>query len=160
MTQLFASEGGIALVKEFEGFRSKWYKCDAGKDTIGYGHCRLPGDTYDEVTKAEAEAILIGDLTKYANQLQKLLKREPTQYQFDAMLSMVYNTGVGYQDGKKGDFADSDLLMLFNAGYVGMAADEFLKWTKYRDPVIKELMTSKGLLNRRTKERELFLGRL
>lgn len=160
MRKMFASIGAIALIKEFEGYRAEPYLCQAGKWTIGYGHVLDKDDTYKFLSPAEAEAILLGDLTKYAKQLMPLLKREPTQDQFDAMLSMVYNTGVGYQDSKKGDFADSDLLTLYNAGYIGMAADEFLEWVKYRDPETKELKVSNGLVNRRKKERELFLGKL
>ena len=30
-------EKGIALIKSFEGFESKPYKCPAGSPTIGYG---------------------------------------------------------------------------------------------------------------------------
>lgn len=158
IAQMFASGPCIAAVKDAEGYRAAWYRCDAGKDTIGYGHCRLPGDSYDTVSKAEAEAILIGDLSKFAKQLTPLFARQPTQAQFDAMLSLVYNTGVGYHDGKKGDFADSDLLALFNAGDVAGAANEFQKWVYYHDPETHALTVSQGLSNRRARERAIFLG--
>jgi GH24 family phage-related lysozyme (muramidase) len=32
------SQEAIDLVKEYEGFRAKPYKCLAGQNTIGYGH--------------------------------------------------------------------------------------------------------------------------
>jgi lysozyme len=149
---MFPSQEAIEEIKLSEGYRPTWYKCPAGVWTIGYGHAKLPGDTYSFLSRAEAEAILIGDLAKFSYKLMPLLKRQPTQGQFDAMVSLTYNTGVGIKDGKKGDFADSTLLERFNAGDDEAAAAEFLKWNKYRNPDTGMLEVLDGLTKRRQRE--------
>jgi lysozyme len=154
---MFASTRAIEEIKLSEGYRHTWYRCPAGKWTIGYGHVKKPGDSYGSLSRAEAEAILLSDLTFFARDLVKLLKRTPTQGQFDGMISLVYNTGVGIQDGKKGDFADSDLLAKFNKGDIKGAADQFLLWCKYRNPATGNLEVLDGLLKRRQRERAIFL---
>lgn len=151
-SMMFPSQEAIEEIKLSEGYRPTWYKCPAGKWTIGYGHVKLPGDSYNFLSKAEAEAILIGDLAKFSYKLMPLFTRQPTQGQFDAMLSLTYNTGVGIQDGVKGDFADSTLLEKFNAGDDEAVVLEFPKWSKYRNPATGRLETLDGLYKRRMRE--------
>ena len=45
------------------------------------------------------------------------------QEQFDAMVCLAYNIGVGA-------FTASTLVKLFNAGDIQLAADQFLSWDK------------------------------
>jgi lysozyme len=150
------SDDGVALTKQFEGFRATRYMCPAGKATIGYGHVIAPGEVFGTITEAAATILLMQDLAVRAIQLMALLVRQPTQGQFDAMLDMVYNIGVGVHDGKKGDFADSDLLMYFNQGDDAAAIAEFPKWCKYRDPSTGVLKVLLGLLRRRLAEQALY----
>ena len=67
-----------------------------------------------------------------------------TQNQFDAMVLLCYNIG-------ESSFARSSVVRNFNAGNLQKAADSFLLWNKAGGKV------SKGLTNRRQKERNLFL---
>jgi lysozyme len=102
----------------------------------------------DETT---ANTLLMTDLNKFGNQLQPLLKRVPTQDQYDAMLSMCFNTGVGKADGIDGDFADSTLLRLFNAGQIQLAGAQFGRWVYGGGKILP------GLVYRRQTEAGLFL---
>jgi lysozyme len=69
---------------------------------------------------------------------------EVNQNQFDAMVSLAYNIGVGA-------FSNSTLLKRVNAkDFIG-AGNEFLKWDKSGG---KPLL---GLTRRRQREKELFL---
>lgn len=134
--------GGHAAVK---------YLCPAKKWTIGYGHVILPDDHFVyPMTEEFANALLMKDLNHFGNQLQPLLKRVPTQDQYDAMLSMCFNTGVGKADGIQGDFADSTLLKLFNAGQLQLAGAEFSKWVYSAGRILA------GLVYRRQTEAGLF----
>lgn len=154
---LSPSPRGLDLIKGFEGFRSSWYRCEAGKWTIGYGHVKRPWDGFNTVTEAQAHLILAADLAVLAKQLGLYLTRVPTRGQADALLSLAYNLGVGVRDGVKGDLADSTLLAAFNAGNVTKAGDEFLRWCHYRDPATGQLKVSDGLYKRRVRERGVFL---
>ena len=57
----------LGLIKRHEGFRSKPYKCTAGKLTIGYGH------NLDDVgiTQAQAQMLLNDDVGNAAYFLEK-----------------------------------------------------------------------------------------
>ena len=93
------SADGLALVKEFEGLRLKAYKCPAGVWTIGYGHTSAAGSPAVnpgmEITKEEAEEILKHDMVQYEAGVERLVKVELTQGQFDALVDFAYNAGVG-----------------------------------------------------------------
>lgn len=154
-----ASPSQVARFKKDEGFKKWPYKDTAGHWTAAHGHLILPHEDFNyEMTLGEAHALLLKDLQPREAQLNRLLTREPTQYQFDAMLSLLYNVGAGVKDGKKGDFADSDLLAHFNAGRFAEAANAFLDWDKVRNPDTGQLEFSQGIFDRRVRERLLFLG--
>ena len=94
------SERGIELIKKYEGCYLSAYKCPAGKWTIGYGHTKdvKKGDTL--ASREEAEKLLIRDLEIYAGYVNTCIKNHtlaflPTQNQFDALTSFVYNLGPG-----------------------------------------------------------------
>ena len=58
------SQNGVNLIKNFEGYREKAYKCSAGKLTIGYGH--TDGVYEDQtITKEQAENFLKKDVEKF-----------------------------------------------------------------------------------------------
>jgi lysozyme len=147
----------VTLVKHYEqgpdgGHASKPYLCPAKKWTIGYGHVILPTDKFTyPMDEATAIALLMTDLNKFSVQVTALLKRTPTQDQFDALVSMAFNTGVGKADGIGGDFADSTLLRRFNEGQIQLAAAQFGKWI-YGGGKIQP-----GLVYRRKTEEGLFL---
>lgn len=159
MDRMFASPKLRDIVEGFESFASMPYCCIAGKLTIGYGHVILPGETWTyPMDRAVAIDLIQSDLDDKATQMWPMVHRQPTQQQFDAMLSLTFNIGVGVHDGKKGDFADSDLLSAFEAGDFKRAGDAFMDWDRYHDPKTHLLIESVGLRNRRTMECAMFLN--
>jgi GH24 family phage-related lysozyme (muramidase) len=143
------SAEGLGLVKEFEGLRLKAYKCPAGVWTIGYGHTSAAGspdvNPGMEITKDEAEEILKRDMVQYEAGVEKLVKVELSQGQFDALVDFAYNAGVGA-------LAKSTLLKRVNEERFDDVPAEFMKWTKGGG---KELP---GLVRRRRAEVKLWRG--
>lgn len=139
------SQKGIDLIKEFEGFRSKAYKCPAGVWTIGYGHTAgvKPGMT---VTREQAEAMLRKDLKIYERHTADALGDVKTsQGQWDALVSFCYNAGPG-------NLRKSSMLRLHKQGKYQAAAQAFMAWTKGGGRVLP------GLVRRRKAEKALYLS--
>ena len=95
------SEKGLALIKYFEGVRAKPYKCPAGYWTVGVGHliarsAELPDSWNRELEPNEIDEILKKDLIKFENGVLRLLHpKQPTQSEFDALVSFSFNLGLG-----------------------------------------------------------------
>lgn len=145
------------IVKEFEGFSSRAYRCPAGVWTIGYGTTVYPGGLKvkagDICTAQQAEAWLAHDLSSVAADVNSLVTVALTQGQFDALVSFAYNTGSDIDaDNIPEGLGDSTLLRKLNAGDTAGAADEFLKWVNGGGKKLP------GLVRRRKAERELFLS--
>ena len=144
------SDKGVALIKQFEGFRSKPYLCPAGVPTIGYGSTYYPDGKKvtlrdKPVTEADATAMLRSMLIRYENGVSRYVQVPITQGQFDALVSFAYNLGLAALKG-------STLLRLVNErNYVGAAA-QFSRWNKAGGKVLP------GLTRRREAERKLFVG--
>ena len=142
------SQRGIELIKKYEGLSLTAYKCPAGVLTIGYGHTKTvkPGMS---INKEMAELLLKEDLIPVENAIRRHVKVQLNQNQFDALASFIYNCG-------ERNFANSTLLKRLNEGKYQEVADEFMRWTKARQPGgMKELP---GLVKRREEERELFIA--
>ncbi|MFX4209276.1 lysozyme [Aliarcobacter butzleri] len=143
------SNKGLELIKEFEGFSANAYLCPAKIPTIGYGNTFWEDGRKvkigEQISKAKALELLEFLANKdFADKIFTLLKVEVNQNQFDAMVSLTYNIGIG-------NFIKSTLLKKVNAkDFIG-ASDEFLKWDKSGG---KQLL---GLTRRRQREKELFL---
>lgn len=138
---------GKNLIKRFEGFRAKAYVCPAGVNTIGYGTTRINGKPVELgaiITTDEADRFLEEDLKKFEDSINQNVLIELKQNQFDALVSFVYNVGVG-------NFIKSTLLKRLNEKNINAAADEFLRWNKANKKVLP------GLTRRRNAERDLFL---
>lgn len=147
------SNAGIELIEGFEGLRLKAYLDTAGVPTIGWGSTRYADGTKVKMgdslkSRAEADRLLLITLKYFADQVNKLVTVELTQNQFDALVSLVYNIGVGA-------FAGSSLLAALNAGKYIIAADKFLDWNKSRFNGV--LKINNVLVIRRVKERKLFI---
>lgn len=143
------SKNGLELIKKHEGLRLSAYKCPAGILTIGYGHTKTvkPGMT---INKEMAELLLKIDVMAAENAVRNLVNIQLNQNQFDALVSFTFNLG-----GR--NLERSTLLKLLNAGKILEAGEEFMKWTKARQPGgLKELP---GLVKRRAEEKALFLGK-
>lgn len=130
------------FVKQFEGCELKAYRCSAGVLTIGYGHTKGVKEG-DEISPAEAEQLLVEDLTAIADDLNRLVNVPVSEGQYIALLSLAFN--IGATALKK-----STLLFHLNHGRYDEAADEFDKWIYAGGKV------SEGLKRRRAAERELF----
>lgn len=138
------SEQGINLVKQFEGFSAVPYKDTAGKPTIGYGHLIKPGEKFGAVSPNEAKGLLEKDVFVAEDVINRSVRATLNQNQFDALVSFVYNLGAT-------NFLKSTLLKKLNIGDFTGAAKEFERWSNV------DGKPSKGILNRRLKEKELFL---
>jgi len=144
-----ASDNCINLIKKFEGFYSKPYLCPAGVWTIGYGSTRYANGKKvtskdHPITEQQAIDIMKATLGTYENDVNRYVKVELNQNQFDALVDFAYNCGSK-------NLLNSTLLKKLNAGdYVG-ASNEFKKW------VYGNGVKLNGLVTRRGAEKELFL---
>lgn len=139
---------GLSLVEAFEGFYAKPYKCPAGVLTQGYGHTAAAGAPKlgGVWSRDYAKSVLAKTIeAQYAAPVRGMLKREPTQGQFDAMVSLAYNIGTGA-------FSRSSVLRNFNRGDMEGAADAFSAWNKGGGKVLP------GLVRRRASEAWAFRG--
>ena len=138
------SPKGIALIKEFEGLRLKAYLCPGGVWTIGYGHTAdvKPGMV---ISEAQAEEYLKADLISFERYLNGL-GLALNQNQFDALISLIYNIGIG-------NFQKSTLLRKarINANDNSIM-DEFLRWVYSKGRVLP------GLQRRRLREMKLYFS--
>lgn len=139
-----------AIIAVFEGKKLKAYKDQGGVWTIGYGSTynideKRPvqeGDTITDATALRWLKTITGNLQA---DIKALVKVPVTQSQLDSLTSLAYNIG-------KTAFTNSTLLKLLNADAPKLqVADQFLRWNKVKGIV------NQGLVNRRLKERELFL---
>src|SRR5574343_73115 len=138
------------LIKTFEGFSAKPYKCPAGIPTIGYGSTFYEDGTKVKMTDKpinEARGMdLLGNVVNdFAKQVNKLIKVEINQNQYDALVDFAYNLGVA-------NLASSTLLKKVNAKLFTEAAEQLPRWNKAGGVVLA------GLTKRRNAEKELFLS--
>lgn len=144
------SQKGIDLIKGFEGLRLKPYLDSVGVPTIGYGstYCICGAKITMQskpITEEIAEFMLKVNSQIYVDAVTKAITVVPTQNQFDAMVSLCYNIGVT-------NFTNSTLVKKMNLGDVQGAADQFTVWRLAGGRILQ------GLVNRRAKERALFLS--
>ena len=138
------------LIKKFEGFSVKPYKCSAGVPTIGYGTTfYLNGNKVtmkdSPISEEVALSILFSVVEDFSKKVEKLLKVSVNQNQFDALVDFAYNLGIG-------NLQKSTLLKLINnKDFVG-ASKQFKLWNKANGKVLN------GLTKRRKEEEELFLS--
>ena len=112
------SANGRKLIEQFEGCSLHAYLDQRGIPTIGYGHTQ--GATMGQTcTQAEADAWLAEDLATAEQAVSRLVKVPLTQNQFDALVSLCYNIG-------QGNFAESTVLRLLNAGSIQGSAEAIL----------------------------------
>lgn len=140
------SDKGIEQIKSFEGFRSMPYQDVVGKWTVGYGHLMIPGDGTVQgspITMGQATELLRKDLHT-AEQAVNSCGVEFEQNEFDALVSFVYNLGVGA-------FQRSTLLKLIKTGNKVAASGEFPKWSMAGGKEVP------GILKRRRAEQDCFL---
>lgn len=136
------SDNGIEFIKKHEGLRLKAYLCPSGKPTIGYGHTKGV-KLGDVITEEEAEQLLREDLIVVENEINRH-NLNLNQNQFDALVSFVYNVGIG-------NFRSSTLLKKIKANPNDESiANEFKRW------VYSNGKRLPGLVKRREEEAELY----
>ncbi|MEO3357228.1 lysozyme [Acinetobacter haemolyticus] len=142
------SEKGYEIIREFEGFRSTAYRDTGGVWTIGFGTIRYPNGVKvkqgDTCTRGQAELWLKNDCLWVDACLDKYVKVKVSQNQFDALASFVYNVG-------ETQFIKSTMLSLINQNNLTAAANQFDRW------IFDNGKRIQGLVNRRAKEKTLFL---
>ncbi len=151
------SAQGVKDLVEEEGFRELAYDDRQpfvkltpqtkilGVLTIGVGHTGPDVYVGQRITRAEGEALLAADLSRFEKAIARLVKVPLTQGQFDALTSFAFNVGDAA-------LARSTLLRKLNSGYYAGAADEFMRWNKDGGKVVA------GLTARRARERAKFMG--
>ncbi len=141
---LACSSNGVALTKKFEGLRLAAYKDSVGVWTIGYGHTGPDVHPNLSITEEHANQLLLSDIAKAAEAVNRMVAIELTQNQFDALVDFVFNLGPNR-------LAKSTLLRELNAGNHAVAALQFAVWVHAGEDVLP------GLVARREAEKALFL---
>ena len=93
-----ASKILIDQIKAFEGLRLEAYRDAAGVLTIGYGHTGSDIREGDRISEYWADELLRNDLGA-AEAAVRRLHVARTQGQFDALVSFVFNLGIGRLQG-------------------------------------------------------------
>ena len=144
------SNHGLSIIKEFEGFLPKAYRCPAGVWTIGYGttsYCKdiigtdiRPGMTITEKKASEwLKKVVDHSCSKNVNKYDHIYHW--TQNEFDAMVSFAYNLGSINKLCGNGSKSKSQI------------ANDMLNYVHAAGRVLP------GLVRRRKMERELFLSK-
>lgn len=145
---LHPSGNCFALIKHYEGCSLVAYP-DPGTGgepiTIGWGQTYKGLKLGDKISQEAADQLLESTVATFAGDVRAAISAGMRQEQFDAMVCLAYNIGVGA-------FSGSTLVKLFNAGDIQLAADQFPRWDKAGGKSLK------GLRKRRAAERALFLG--
>ena len=157
----------VDLIKSYEGIEDgdpstvnlDPYLCPGNVWTIGWGHAissdnkLLRGKSNealaysifpDGITMREAEDLIMDDISIRTKYVIKHVKVPLSENQLGAIVSFVYNVGIG-------NFIRSTLLKKLNNGDYQDAADEFRRWRYSNGKVLK------GLERRRVAEKALFL---
>ena len=166
------ADEAVELIKSFEGIPDgdpSTVNIDAYLDpvgiwTIGWGHAIAHQGSWlrgaqnqgvarslypGGITKAQAEALLRGDLVDSARDVARLVTVVLDDAGFGALVSFAFNLGAG-------NLGQSTLLRMLNAGDREGAADQFLRWNMGTVNGVKQPLA--GLTRRRSAERALFLG--
>lgn len=146
---MIVSTEGRSFIEGFEGCRLQAYLCPAGVPTIGYGHTDnvKMGDMLPD--QAAADALLSEDLVRFGNVVSfDLDGAATTQHQFDALVSLAFNIGLG-------GFAPSTVLRNHKAGNMADQPRAFGLWNKAT--IDGRLQDVPGLTRRRAAEAAVYL---
>lgn len=140
------SDAGMSLIKRAEGFRNRTYLDVAGIATIGFGHRLQPGESFPQgINDTQGEAILLSDVQRAEQAIERLVNVPLTQGQFDALVDFAFNLGAER-------LATSTFLKDLNAGKFDAAAAQLMRWDHAG---VEELA---GLKARREAELRLWNG--
>jgi lysozyme len=147
------SDKGAEFIGRFEGFSAKLYNDPVGHCTIGYGHLvhqgNCNGSEPDEfkkgITKKRAAKLLREDAKSASAAIESQVNVPLEQHQFDALVSFVYNVGVG-------NFGSSTLLKKLNQKQYDAVPAQLDRW------VFASGQRLAGLERRRKAEGSLFVS--
>lgn len=148
---MVTSDKGRAFIRKEEGERLTAYQDIAGIWTIGVG-CTGPDIVEGlTITADQADQMFAARLAKeFEPGVNSLLgDAATTQSQFDAMVSLAFNIGVGA-------FSHSSVLREHMAGDYNNAANSFLMWDKVHED--GKLVVSRELHERRLEESDIYMS--
>lgn len=139
---------GYKLIQKFEGLKLNAYQDSVGIWTIGFGNITYENGTKvkkgDKITQQRAEELFKYFADRFASNIDTKVTVPITQNQFNAIVSLAYNIGVGA-------FSSSTLLKKLNkCSSDPTIRNEFLRWVNASGK------RSQGLVNRRTEEANLY----
>ena len=108
-------------LKAFEGLSLRAYTCPGGKLTIGYGHTGKDVREGDRISEYWARELLKSDIAEAERQVKELNVTK-TEGQLDALVSFVFNLGIGRLK------ASTLLKVIRQGGSKAQITREFKKW--------------------------------
>lgn len=141
----------LALIKKHEGLRLEAYLCPSKIPTIGYGATFYQDQSKvklgDKITNKQADDLLEYHLRHFSKGLKQILKVQLNDNQFSALISFVFNLGLG-------NFKSSTLRRLINSG---TATEEQIR-TQFDRWVFSKGKKLNGLIKRRKDEADLYFS--
>ncbi|AXH72913.1 MAG: endolysin/autolysin [Caudoviricetes sp.] len=152
---MIISQQGIDLIKHYESCSLTAYRDSTGILTIGYGHTGRDVREGETISPDTANQLLVDDLQSFENMLNDRLDTDIEQYQFDALMSFLFNIGPGQTGVKDGLFClkngnPSTLWKMVQSSDFSSASKQFLLWNRAGGVVLR------GLTYRRQSESLLF----
>ena len=165
--KMYCSPVGMAFLEEVEGAHRFVYPDSGGEPTIGIGHLLTRSENTsgkivirngmgvsivkveDGLTDMQMYDLLRMDIARAENSINQKVQSSLfnkvylEQFQFDALVSFVFNVGVTA-------FCNSTLLKRINAGRFVDVPFEMRRWKHVKGKVVQ------GLINRREKELQLW----
>lgn len=142
------SADGAKLIKHFESCKLIAYPDPAtGGAPWSCGWGQTGSEIFRGIVWSQAYADRMFDehCADLASSVASAVEVEVSQHQFDALVSLTYNIGIGALRG-------STLLRKLNLGDYNGAAAEFVRWNRAAGQIMR------GLTRRRYAERALFEG--
>lgn len=137
---------GSFLIAPSEGLVTKTYLDPVNILTSCRGHVGSELKLGQTFTVDQCDKVFAEDLIKHDKQLMSVVKVPfKSDYQHAAMLSFVYNAGIG-------NFSSSTMLKRLNTGNYGGACLELTRWIYAKGKKLN------GLVTRRTKEYQFCMG--
>jgi lysozyme len=152
------SDKGIRLISHFEGRANFAYNDPVGLCTVGVGHLLQPPRSctsadfarygtrsHPKMTNEHVDRVLRRDLAHFEEGVTRLVRKDTKQHEFDAMVSLAFNIGLG-------GFQGSSVRRLHNARQGFLAGAAFMLWVRGAgNPT-----PLAGLVRRRKSERYLY----
>lgn len=136
---------GEALIKSFEGLVLTAGPDIVGISTVGWGHTGHDVHNGMHITVADAENLFHVDMRGSELAVMHMVKVPLTDNQFAALVSLVFNVGLGCL------ISTTHLAKNLAMKNYPAAAESFLSWDHAGGKQVR------GLTRRRIAERELFL---